>query len=87
MNLAELNGKPFTLWLTDEANESAVFSGVARWDGSKLFLDRSPKPPFEIRSEWEERIQPVTTDEVRRILLGLITFFGFTLGRYQTNLH
>jgi hypothetical protein len=29
MNLEELNGKPFTLWLTDEADESAVFSGVA----------------------------------------------------------
>ena len=70
MNLAELNGKPFTLWLTDERNESAVFSGVARWDGSKLLLDRSPKPQFEIQSEWHERIQPVTNEEAQKILLG-----------------
>ena len=56
------HGKPFTLWLTDEANESAVFSGVARWDGSQLFLDRSPKPQFESRSEWHARIQPVANE-------------------------
>jgi hypothetical protein len=39
MNLAELNGKPFTLWLTDENEESAIFSGVARWNGSTLLLE------------------------------------------------
>ena len=70
MNLAELDGKPFTVWLTDDHDESAVFSGVARWDGSKLVLDRSPKPLFEVRSEWYECIQPVTTEEARKILLG-----------------
>lgn len=80
MNLAELDGKPLALWLTDEANESAVFSGVARWDGSKLFLDRLPKPPFEIRSEWDERIQPVTTDEARKILRGADYFLRLYVG-------
>ena len=34
MNIAELDGKPFSLWLTDENDESAVFSGTARWDDS-----------------------------------------------------
>ena len=63
MNPAELNGKPFTLWLTDDRDESAVFSGVARWDGSKLVL--SPRPQFDIRSEWHERIKPVANDEAR----------------------
>ena len=95
MNLAELNGKPFTLWLTDEAGESAIFSGVARWDGSKLVLDRSPKPQFEIRSEWHERIQPVANEEARKILLGADYFLrhvgslpdGFPLNEYiQTSL-
>ena len=80
MNIAELDGKPFALWLTDEANESAVFSGVARWDRSKLFLDRLPKPPFEIRSEWHERIQPVTNDEARKILLGADYFLRLYVG-------
>src|ERR1039458_6555085 len=80
MNLAELNGKPFTLWLTDEADESAIFAGVARWDGSKLVLDRSPKPQFEIRSEWHERIQPVANEEARKILLGADYFLRLHVG-------
>ena len=70
MNPAELDGKPFTLWLTDVCDESAVFSGVAKWDGSKLLLDRSPKPQFALRSEWHERIQLVANEEARKILLG-----------------
>jgi len=80
MNLAELNGKPFTLWLTDEQDESAVFSGVARWDGAKLFLDRSPRPQFEIRSEWQDRIQPVMNEEARKILLGADYFIRLRVG-------
>jgi len=80
MNPAELDGKPFTLWLTDEGKESAVFSGIARWNGSKLVLDRSPKPPFEIRSEWHERIQPVATEETRKILLGADHFLRLWVG-------
>jgi hypothetical protein len=81
MNLAELNGKPFTLWLTDEDEESAIFSGVARWDGSTLLLERSPKSPFEIRSEWHERIQPVTNEKAREILLGADYFLRLHVGK------
>ena len=80
MNPAELDGKPFTLWLTDDCDESAVFSGVARWDGSKLVLDRSPKPQFELRSEWHERIQPVANEEARKILLGADYFLRLYVG-------
>jgi hypothetical protein len=75
-----LEGKPFTLWLTNDRDESAVFSGVARWDGSKLVLDRSPKPPFEIRSEWHERIRPVENGEERTILLGADYFLRLYVG-------
>jgi hypothetical protein len=81
MNLAELNGKAFTLWLIDERDESATFSGVARWDGTKLLLDRPPKPQLEIRSEWHERIRPVTNEEARRILLGADYFLRLYIGR------
>ena len=80
VNLAQLNGKPFTLWLTDEADDSAVFSGVARWTGSILLLERGTKPPFEIRPEWYERVQPVTNEEARRILLGADYFLRLYIG-------
>jgi hypothetical protein len=81
MNLAELSGKPFTFWLTDENEESAIFSGIARWDGSTLLLDRSPKSPFEIRSEWHERIQPATNEKAREILLGADYFLRLHVGK------
>ena len=80
MDVTELEGKPFTLWLTDEHDESAIFSGIARWDGSTLLLDRSPKPPFEIRPEWHERIQPVTGEKARDILLGAAYFLRLHIG-------
>jgi hypothetical protein len=80
MNPAESDGKPFTLLLTDDYEHSAVFSGVARWEGSKLVLDRSPKPQFEIRSEWHERIQPVANEKAREILLGADYFLRLYVG-------
>jgi hypothetical protein len=80
MNISELDGKPFTLWLTDENEESAVFSGIARWDGSLLFLDRLVHSPIEIRPEWHERIQAVTTEEARKILLGAAYFLRLYVG-------
>jgi hypothetical protein len=52
MDITNLDGKPFTLWLTDEAEESVVLPGVARWQGSTLFIERTPQRPFEIRMEW-----------------------------------
>ncbi len=80
MNIAELDGKPFTLWLTDKDDESAVYSGIARWNGSTLLLERAPNPDFEIRSEWHERVQAVTNQEVRQILLGADYFLRLYLG-------
>jgi len=80
MNIADLDGRPFTLWLTDEADESAIFSGTARWDGANLLLVRAPKPPFEIRPEWHERIQAVTNEEARKILLGADYFLRLHVG-------
>jgi hypothetical protein len=81
MNVSELNGKPFTLWLTDENEDSAVFSGIVRWDGARLFLDRSGCPTFEIRSEWHERIQPVINEEARKVLLGADYFLRLYVGK------
>jgi hypothetical protein len=31
MDLAVLAGKRLALWLTDESNESAIFTGTMRW--------------------------------------------------------
>jgi hypothetical protein len=81
VNVSELNGKPFAVRLTDEDNDSAVFSGIARWDGSTLLLDRSPKPAFEIRAEWHERIQLATNVDARKILLGADYFLRLYVGK------
>ena len=80
MNIVELDGRKFGLWLTDKNSESAVFSGAIRWDGSALRLVRDPKPAFEIQPKWYERIQAVTNDEVRRILLGADYFLRLNVG-------
>jgi hypothetical protein len=80
MDVEKLNDKHFTLWLTDEHDESAIFSGITHWDGTKLFLERVPKPSFEIRPEWYDRIQKVTNDEVRSILLGADYFLRLYVG-------
>jgi hypothetical protein len=80
MNIAELDGKPFVLWLTDKDDESVVFSGTARWNGSVLLVERKPKLPFEIRHEWYERIKVVTNEEVRKILLGADYYLRLYVG-------
>ncbi len=80
MNIFELDGRRFTLWLTDKDSESAVFSGSIRWDGSTLRLIRDPKPAFEIRPEWYGRIQEVTNDEAQKILLGADFFLHLNVG-------
>jgi len=80
MDISEIDGKPFTLWLTDEADESVVYSGIVRLKASGLFLERDQQSPFEIRSEWYERIQTVTSEEVRKILLGADSFLHLLVG-------
>jgi hypothetical protein len=81
MDLAELDGKLFTLWLTDEADESVVYSGIARLKVTGLFLEQDQQPPFEIRSEWYERIRTVTSEAVRKILRGADYFLHLLVGK------
>jgi hypothetical protein len=78
MDIAELDGKLFTLWLTDEADESVVYSGIARLKGTGLLLERDKQSSFEIRSEWYERIRTVTSEDMRKI-----TFFTLWLAIFS----
>ena len=80
MDIAELDGKLFTLWLTDEADESVVYSGIARLKGTGLLLERDKQSSFEIRSEWYERIRTVTSEDMRKILLGADYFLHLMVG-------
>jgi len=71
MNPAQLNGKSFAIVLTGEKDEGATFYGTARWNGERLVIDRGKdKPPFEVRKEWYERIQPVKGPVAKAILEG-----------------
>jgi hypothetical protein len=76
-------GKPFAVLLMGETAEGeddwAVFSGTLKQNPSGLFLDRGTKPPFEIRAEWIERINPVGSD-VKDILLGAEHYLPLSVG-------
>ena len=80
MDPATIQGKRIALWLTDASNESAVFAGVAAWNGSKLTLDLGTSTPFEIQPEWYERISTITNEEVRRILLDCDFYLRLSVG-------
>jgi len=69
MNLEDLNGKKFALWLHKDAEESAVFSGTIQYDGHSVQLVREHDTPVEIREVWYERIKPVA-EPVKDILMG-----------------
>jgi hypothetical protein len=80
MDLNDFAGKRLALWLTDDSNESAIFTGTMRWDGWTLNMDRAAMPAFEVRQEWYDRIKPVLTEEARRILLGSDYFLRLRVG-------
>jgi hypothetical protein len=42
--------------------------------------NESPSHDFEIRSQWYERIQPVTNEQTRKILLGVDYFLRLYVG-------
>jgi hypothetical protein len=69
VNLEDVNGKKFALWLHKDAGESAVFSGTIQYDGHSVQLVRENETSVGIREEWYERIKPVP-EPVRDILMG-----------------
>lgn len=73
MNPQECHGKSFAVAMVyepqDGSPEGSVFGGKANWDGQKLIVDRgTAEEPFEISSDWFERIEPVPAD-LRKTLL------------------
>jgi hypothetical protein len=80
VDLAELNGKRIALVLTDEQDESAVFTGTAHWDGNHLFmLRKNPNKTFEIHDEWYSKIRP-TPEASKKDLLDAEFFFRLSVG-------
>jgi hypothetical protein len=70
MDPAQLNGKLFAVVLGDQ-NAGSTLRGTARWNGATLTIDcGQDKPPFEVREEWYERIQPVKGPVAKAILEG-----------------
>lgn len=80
MDPADLDGRKVALVMTDEHEESVVFTGIAKWDGSSLVMLRNaPDPPVEIREEWYSRMN-LTPDSSRADLLGAEYFVRLTVG-------
>lgn len=78
MNPQECHGKTFAVAMVYEPQdgmaEGSVFGGKAAWDGQKLIVDRgAAEEPFEINSDWFERIEQVPPD-LRKTLLNCDLF-------------
>ena len=73
LNLDDLHGKHLAMIATvyeDGESETAVFTGIAHWTGEQLLMLRGEdQQPFEVQSEWFERIRLVK-EEIRSILRG-----------------
>jgi hypothetical protein len=81
MDPTQLNNKSFAIVLVDEKQEGATFYGTARWNGEVLIIDRGKdKPPFEVREEWYERIQPVKGPVAKAILEGAEFWLRLNVG-------
>jgi hypothetical protein len=81
-NLNEISGKRFTLLLTatfEGEDDWAVLPGVARLESGTLFIDRGPRPRFEVRPEWIDRIKPVDPP-LRGIFRGADYYLALTVG-------
>ncbi len=83
INLGDISGKAFALLLTSTTpageDEWAVMPGLARLESGKLFIDRGPRPRFEVRPEWIGRIKPVDRP-LRGILRGADYYLALTVG-------
>jgi hypothetical protein len=80
MSPTDLDGKRIALVMTDELSDSVVFTGIAKWDGSSLFMLRNPPdPPVEIREEWYSRMT-LTPDGSQEVVLGAEYFVRLTVG-------
>jgi hypothetical protein len=80
MNLDAFTGKRFSLWMTDENDDSVVYGGwTATRSGETLLLER-PGGHLVLESGWLDRITPVNDDETRRILLDADFFVRLSVG-------
>ena len=83
MDLTTIDGRPFALLLMRRtpagADDWAVFPGIARIQDNVMYVDRSPRPRFEIRPEWFERIRLVEPSE-RDILQGADYYLPLSVG-------
>ena len=80
MDLDGFAGKRFSLWLTDENDDSVVYGGwTASRSGETLVLER-PGGRLDLELEWLARITPVHDDETRRILLDADYFLRLNVG-------
>lgn len=83
LNLDDLHGKHLAMIATvyeEGESETAVFTGIAHWTGEHLLMLRGEdQEPFEVQSEWFERIRPVK-EEIRSILRGAEFCFTVTMG-------
>ena len=80
MDLSAYIGKRFTLWLTEENDDSVVYGGwVATKDGDALVLER-PGGRLEVETDWLDRIRPIEDEETRRILLNGDFFLRLNVG-------
>lgn len=70
MDIQQYEGKRFTLWLVDEAEESVVYGGWIASSFENTILLQRGEDKFELQEDWLERIRAVRGKETQEILLG-----------------
>jgi hypothetical protein len=77
LNLAELNGKPFTLWLTDEDEESAIF--LVLHDGTAQRCSLTARRSFHLKFVQNGTKHPACDEQKRGKFCWVpIAFFAST---------
>jgi len=83
-----VDGKKLALiaWAKDAkgADDVSVFTGIAKWTGANLVLDRGEGiPSFTIPEDWVERLQSVN-EELKETLLGSDYSISVSVGNIET---
>jgi len=83
INPKTVHGKKLALigWAKDDEGEDdvSVFSGIARWNGTQLILDRgNDNLDFNIPNEWLQRLKSVE-DEFKETLMNADYSISFSV--------
>jgi len=90
MNHSQISGKQLALLISGENNpghtEASIFTGIARWDGTHLYLEREDEnKSFQLPDDIMEQIYPVPP-ELRDFFIGSEYYLQITNAQMQEHI-